>query len=124
MFLLSSSSAAPYLAEQTLDASLLTQRNPAPPPSSSQTPGSSTPSSAPSSQPAHASSTPPSSSGLPPVPQGLVGMPSSKPSGYTAFVAAGLQAGAPQNGPQAAGAPGDNGSTASQPQPAAEPPER
>lgn len=123
---------APYLSEQSLDGSLLSQRSPAlastsPP---SQTSSSSSITSGPqstatSAQPAQISSTPPSSSS---VSQAIGGMASSKPSSYSPFGNTGLQSNSSQNGPQATpqgtAGPAENGPSTNQPQGSAEVPER
>lgn len=127
---------APYLSEQSLDNSLLSQRNPAVAlslsSSSSQTPSSSSTSLGPqstnstnSAQPAQINSTPPSTtSGS----QTIGGLASAKPSSYTPFGTTGLQGSTSQNGPQStpqgAGGLAENGPSANQPQGPSEAPER
>lgn len=122
---------APYLAAQSLDSSLLSQRNP-----------SSTLSSSISSQPANSSSTSTgpqntstatststaSSNSSTPAPtsttssnsQGLGGLGSNKASSLPPFGAQGIQ----HAGTQSTGTIGDNTSATSQPQAHPEPPER
>lgn len=131
---------APYLSEQSLDSSLLTQRNPttAATPSfqtssssstssglqSTNTTGSNT-SSAQPAQPAQVNSTPPSSSSGS---QTIGGMTSAKPSSFSPFGTAGLQGGVSQNGPQpnsqGTGGLAENGSSAYPSQGPTESPER
>lgn len=130
---------APYLSEQTLDSSLLSQRSQTVAASSSLTSSSSSSSSSTSSgpqgantssaaqpaQPAQINSTPPtSSSGS----QMIGGMASAKPSSYSPFGTTGLQGSTSQNGPQStpqsSGGPAENGPSASQPQGPTEVPER
>ena len=128
---------APYLSEQSLDGSLLSQRSPVVPApacsASSQTSSSSSTSSGPqstnttssstsSAQSSQVNSTPPSSSSGS---QTIGGM---KPSSYSPFGTAGLQGNASQNGPQSnsqgAGGLAENGPSANQTQVPAEAPER
>lgn len=136
IFILGSIS-APYLSEQSLDSSLLTQRNPTTAAASSfQTSSSSSTSSGlqstnttgsntSSAQPAQVNSTPPSSSSGS---QTIGGMTSAKPSSFSPFGTAGLQGGASQNGPQpnsqGTGGLAENGSSAYQSQAPTESPER
>lgn len=126
---------APYLSEQSLDSSLLSQRSPTVASSlSSQTSSSTssgpqstntTSSSTSSAQSAQINSTPPSSSSGS---QNIGGMASAKPSSYSMFATAGLQGSTSQNGPQSnsqgAGGLAENGSLANQSQAPAETPER
>lgn len=123
---------APYLSEQSLDSSLLSQRSPALASSSSPSQMSSsssitsgTQSTTTSAPPAQISSTPPSSSS---VSQTMAGMTPSKPSSYSPFGNTGLQSNSSQNGPQATSqgtaGPAENGPSTNQPQGSAEVPER
>ncbi|KAJ4935384.1 hypothetical protein JOQ06_016920 [Pogonophryne albipinna] len=123
---------APYLSEQSLDSSLLSQRSPVVASPLSQTPSSSSTTSGPQStnttsasiSSAPVNSTPPSASSGP---QTIGGMPSAKPSSYTPFGTSGLQGTSSQNGPQSnqqgAGGLAENGPSANQPQVPVEAPE-
>lgn len=113
---------APYLSEQPLDSSLLSQRSPAPATSSSSSSSSissglqsTNTTSTSSAQPAQTNSTPSASSlGS----QTIGGMTTGKPSSYSPFGTAGLQGSATQNGPQSnlqsGGGLAENGASQSQ----------
>lgn len=122
-------SSASCLASQSLDGSLLSQRNPA---SSSQTSSSSSPITAtqnvtPTTNSTSNTNTTPTStstsSSSSSCPQGLGNMPSSKPNTIPPFGAQGLQSNQ-QSGGQSAGTLGDATSATSQPQVPSEPAER
>lgn len=123
---------APYLSDQSLDSSLLSQRSPSTASSSSQTSSFSSTSSglqstnttSSSTSSAQVNSSPSSSSGS----QIIGGMASSKPSSYSPFGTAGLQGSTSQNGlqsnPQGAAGMAENGPSANQTQGPTETPER
>lgn len=126
---------APYLSEQSLDSSLLSQRSPtvAASSSASLTSSSSSTSSghqstnttSSSTSSAQVNSTPPSSSSGS---QTIGGMASAKPGSYSQFGTTGLQGSTSQNGPQSNPqvpvALAENGPTGNQPQAPTEAPER